>query len=121
MHWIKDQKDKLNVVMVAHAGDIVQTDYEQEWKIADKAFKIIDGVVPYIACLGNHDFGYQEDPEKPSRFKLAAHRGSANYNKYLGHLRFEEKPWYGGHFGAGNENYYCVFGAGGAGHASRRG
>jgi hypothetical protein len=114
MQWIKENKNKLNIVMVAHVGDIVQADHEEEWKIADKAFKTIDNVVPYILCLGNHDFGYEENPEGPSRFRFAANRGAANYNNYFGPSRFEGKPWYGGHFGEGNENYYCLFEAGGA-------
>jgi len=114
MQWIKENKNKLNIVMVAHVGDIVQADDEEEWKIADKAFNTIDGAVPYILCLGNHDFGYEEDPEKSPRFRFAAHRGAATYNKYFGSSRFEGKSWYGGHFGEGNESYYCLFEAGGA-------
>jgi len=111
--WIKENKDKLNIAMVAHVGDVVQADDEKEWEIADKAFRTIDGVVPYMLCLGNHDFGYQEDPEKPPRLWFGAHRGAANYNKYFGYSRFEGTPWYGGHFGRGNENYYSLFEAGG--------
>jgi len=111
--WIKENKDKLNIAMVAHVGDVVQADDEKEWEIADKAFRTIDGVVPYMLCLGNHDFGYQEDPEKPPRLWFAAHRGAANYNKHFGSSRFEGTPWYGGHFGQGNENYYSLFEAGG--------
>jgi len=112
MQWIKENKDKLNIVMVAHAGDIVQTDHEKEWEIADKAFKTIDDAVPYIVCLGNHDFGYRQDPENPTKFKLGVHRGADNYNKFFGPARFEGKSWYGGHFGQGNKNYYCLFEAG---------
>ena len=111
--WIKDNKDKLNIIMVAHVGDIVQTDYEEEWEIADEAYNTIDGIVPYILCTGNHDFGYQQEPEKPTRFKLAMHRGAANFNKYFGRWRFEGKPWYGDHLNEGNENYYCLFEAAG--------
>jgi hypothetical protein len=111
--WIKENKNKLNIVMVAHVGDIVQTDYEEEWELADKAFKTIDGVVPYILCLGNHDFGYEQNPDKPPKSWFAVKRGAANYNKYFGPERFEGKPWYGEHLGEGNENYYCEFDAGG--------
>ena len=46
--WIKENRLKLNIVMVAHVGDITQTDHDEEWKIADAAFKTIDNHVPYI-------------------------------------------------------------------------
>lgn len=109
MQWIKENKDELNIVMVAHVGDIVQADHEEEWKIADKAFAMIDDVVPYVVCLGNHDFGYHENPEKPARFWFAANRGAANYNKYLGYSRFKGKPWRGERLGETDENYCCRF------------
>jgi hypothetical protein len=31
--WIKKNRQKLNIVMVAHVGDITQTDHDEEWKI----------------------------------------------------------------------------------------
>ena len=48
----------MNIVMAAHVGDITQTEHDEEWKIADAAFKTIDNHVPYILCSGNHDMGY---------------------------------------------------------------
>ncbi len=40
--WIKENREKLNIVMVVHVGDITQTEHDEEWKIADTAFKTID-------------------------------------------------------------------------------
>jgi hypothetical protein len=37
--WIKKNKDRLNIVMVAHLGDITQTDSSLEWQVASRAFK----------------------------------------------------------------------------------
>lgn len=111
--WIKDNKDVLNIAMVAHVGDIVQADYEDEWLIADKAFATIDGIVPYVLCLGNHDFGFLENPDTSPKSWFAANRGTVNANKYFGPSRFEALPWYGDYFGQGNENSYSTFEAAG--------
>ena len=46
--WIRENRRKLNIVMVVHVGDITQTDYDEEWKIVYTAFKTIDNYVPYI-------------------------------------------------------------------------
>lgn len=108
MEWIKQNKKELNIVMVAHVGDIVQTDYEEEWEIADKAFRTIDGTVPYILCIGNHDMGYEGISVKPAKYKTAVTR-ETQMNKYFPPSRISGKPWYGEHFGGGSENYYCLF------------
>ncbi|MHC4744398.1 MAG: metallophosphoesterase, partial [Planctomycetota bacterium] len=113
MQWIKKNKDELNIVMVAHVGDIVQADHPEEWKIADKAFGMLDGVVPYTVCLGNHDFGFHEDPDKPARFWFAANRDASNYNKNFGHSRLKSNHSRAGRLGETNENHYCQFEASG--------
>jgi len=46
--WIKENKKKRNIVMTVHVGDITQTQHDEEWDIADTAFKTIDNHVPYI-------------------------------------------------------------------------
>jgi len=96
--WIKDNRDKMNIAMVAHLGDIVQTNHADEWKIADRAFKTLDGVVPCVLAVGNHD--YTGD----SRETL--------FNDYFPSSRFDAFPWYGGHFGKTNDNSYALFEAG---------
>jgi len=108
--WIRDNKVRLNIVMVAHVGDIVQTDYRDEWEIANKAFQTLDGQVPYILCLGNHDMGYEPHPAATG--KSATSRETL-FNEYFGPTRFEPYPWYGGHMDRGNDNSYCLFDAGG--------
>ena len=55
--WIKENAQKKNIVMAVHVGDITQTQHDEEWEIADTAFKTIDDHVPYILCSGNHDMG----------------------------------------------------------------
>ena len=111
--WIKANREKLNIAMVLHVGDIVQTDYDEEWQIADQAFKTLDGTVPYCLAIGNHDMGFNPAASVFSFPKFATTR-ETGFNKYFGPLRFHGKPWYGGHMGTGNENNFCLFEAGGA-------
>ncbi|MCP4451893.1 MAG: metallophosphoesterase [Planctomycetes bacterium] len=108
--WIKTHQKRLNIVMVAHAGDIVQNPEEaSEWDIADRAFTTIDRHVPYILCLGNHDITDDRDTLLNSTFPPS---------------RFVDNPVYSPHFGADpqthfmepgkSDNYYLYFEGAGA-------
>lgn len=69
--WIAENSKKLNIKSVLCVGDLVeqndllvptmtngdQTSHEQ-WKSVSRAFERLDGVLPYIVCGGNHDYGY---------------------------------------------------------------
>ncbi len=44
--WVKDSRELLNTAFVLHVGDIVQTDYPEEWEIARDAMSVLDGHVP---------------------------------------------------------------------------
>jgi len=114
--WIRENKEKLNIVMVAHVGDIVQNPQStSEWEIADKAFKTIDNEVPYILCLGNHDVANDQSTQGGARNTLL--------NDYFPPSRFTENPLYGKNFGADtrkhflepdkSDNYYLTFTGGG--------
>lgn len=96
--WIAANADRMNTAFVLHEGDIVDGNTDRQWRNADKAMSLLDGKVPYIFAVGNHDMG----PKGPDLF-----------NKYFPASRFEKQPWYGGHYGTGNENSYCLFEAGG--------
>ena len=106
--WIKANTETLDIAMVAHVGDIVQTDYPGEWQIADKAFRTIDDTTPYILSVGNHDMGFELVSEKPPKYKSAVTRKTL-VNEYFPPSRFEDKPWYGGNYNNSSENYYCTF------------
>ena len=68
--WIKLNKEKLNIELVLCEGDLVeqnnihegdgvngdQNSYQQ-WTAVREAFSVLDTVVPYILCTGNHDYG----------------------------------------------------------------
>ena len=98
--WVVENKEIRNIVFLSHLGDIVENNdlYEKEWIRADKAMRLLDGVVPYGFLAGNHDM--QED-------------GSANYyEEYFPASRYEENEWWGGSF-FNNRNNYQFFSAGG--------
>ena len=104
--WIRDNVDKENIKFVMHLGDIVQhyNDSEPQWQVADRAHRLLDGIVPYSVLPGNHDLGRVGD-------QLT--RETTLYNKYFGPRRFAGYPWYGGHWGETNDNNFCTFEAGG--------
>ena len=54
--WVRARKDQDNIVFVVHVGDIVNdSDEEYQWVNADAGVSILDGVVPYVLAVGNHD------------------------------------------------------------------
>ena len=102
--WVRNNKESKNIVFVTHVGDIVDCGdgREIEWERAAHSMGILDGVVPYGVLPGNHDF-----------FMPNYSSGAAPlYNKYFPHGKYENEPWYGGHY-LGNKNNYQLFSAGG--------
>jgi len=97
--WIRQRVASERIEFVIHLGDVVQTaTVEQEWKNADRAHRVLDGMVPYSVLPGNHDGA-------PGETEL--------FNKYFSPARFHCCPWYGGHMGETNDNNYCCFNAAG--------
>ena len=102
--WIAENKDTLNIVYVAHEGDIVEhSENESEWIRADSAMSLLDAaMIPYGVVPGNHD--------EPTTF----------YNEYFGVDRFcntyptDCRSYYGDGYPAGsNDSNYTRFSAGG--------
>src|SRR5919112_510441 len=55
--WIVDNASTLNIQFVLHEGDIVDLGEDAaQWKNADAAMKRLDGKMPYVAVIGNHDY-----------------------------------------------------------------
>ena len=99
--WIRKRLKKDNIRFAIHLGDIVQNaSTESEWTSADRAMRILDGVVPYSMVPGNHDM-------------VLSQRDTTLYNKYFSPARFAGHKWYGGHLGKNNDNNYCFFEAAG--------
>lgn len=105
-NWIKRNRDRENIVFVTHVGDLVQNHGHKpsEWKVADEAMAVLDGVVPYGIAIGNHDY----DSDEGARTGVAA--------MYLRHFdpdrRFKGRPWYGG-ASPNRLNSYQLFSGGG--------
>jgi hypothetical protein len=55
--WVVAQKTALNIAAVLHVGDIVDSDIEVQWTVANPAMRLLDNVVPYVVVPGNHDYG----------------------------------------------------------------
>ena len=103
--WIRSRHKPDNIKFAIHLGDIVQNAMvDQEWKNADRAHKVLDGVVPYSITPGNHDLDLKGK-------ELT--RMTTMYDKYFGPARFRGQPWYGGHMESSNANNFCVFEASG--------
>ena len=79
--WIKDQQKKLNIQMVFCTGDLVEQNYilkpdsingdqisSVQWKSVSDAFNKLNGVMPYVLCTGNHDYGLKSAENRYSQF-----------------------------------------------------
>ena len=56
--WIVEQKQNLNIAMVLHEGDIVDSDNAIQWQRAADSLHLLDGKVPYLLSAGNHDLPF---------------------------------------------------------------
>jgi hypothetical protein len=102
--WIVNHKDALNILYVAHEGDIVNNAYQRYQYVNactsmsyledPKTTQLPDGI-PYSILPGNHD------------------RPTFNYNHYFGVRRFKGRDYYGGHYSFNNNNNYVLFSAAG--------
>ena len=116
--WIVKNHKQRGIAFVLHLGDISDTGdvYENEWEIASRdglhrlenpaTTGLPDGV-PYAVAVGNHD-----QRHKDATGKITWNGPTAFYNKYFGVGHFKSKGYYGGNFGANNNNYYTLFDAG---------
>ena len=99
--WIVDNIKTLNIKLVVGLGDIVDNGSSlTQWQNANSAISTLDGRVPYMLAIGNHDY----DNNKPSS------RSAVYYNTFYGVSHYAGQPWFRGNFPAGSaENYYGVF------------
>jgi hypothetical protein len=119
-NWIVANKDALNIAYVAQEGDCVEhgdsgngtPDVEIEWKNAQAALSLLedpettmlpDGI-PYSIAVGNHDQTPNGNPDGAT---------TQLYNQYFGISRFQDRSYYGGHYGTNNDNHFELFSASG--------
>ena len=98
--WIAQHVSDEHIKLVVGLGDIVDGGGElAQWQNADAAVRLLDGHVPYMMAIGNHDY----DQNNPSGRTAATH----NFNTFFGPQRYAGATWYRGNFPAGsNENFY---------------
>jgi len=53
--WAVDNKEELNIEMVLHEGDLTHKNTDEEWENAVNSMSVLDGIIPYVICIGNHD------------------------------------------------------------------
>jgi 3',5'-cyclic AMP phosphodiesterase CpdA len=71
MAWIVANAERLNIKYVVHEGDITHNASDEQWATVDRAFRMLDGRVPYALALGNHDYpgsGGKADRRDTSKF-----------------------------------------------------
>ena len=111
--WIRNNRDALNIVYVAQLGDLSNSGdaAPAEWINARDALYRLetpilplwpDGI-PYGVAVGNHDQYPKDDPAGTT----------TSYNQYFGEAHFTGRSYYGGHYGANNDNHYALFTASG--------
>jgi hypothetical protein len=95
--WIRDNRDVYNIQLVLHEGDIVNQNSQvnptsgdqtanQQWANARAAMSILDGHVPYVMSLGNHDMGTTNAQSRETQFNsyFQAAQNPLNYSPPVG-------------------------------------
>jgi predicted MPP superfamily phosphohydrolase len=100
--WIANHVQDQNIKLVLGLGDIVDSGGDlTQWQNADAAVRLLNGQVPYMMAIGNHDY----DQNNPAG-RTASTR---NFNSFFGPGRYAGAAWYKGSFPAGsNENFYGI-------------
>ncbi|SMF26471.1 metallophosphoesterase [Pseudobacteriovorax antillogorgiicola] len=98
--WVAENADSLDIKMVVHLGDIVNTAQNiTQWERAKEAMDVIDRAdIPYGMALGNHDVEGNKDSVDYSR----------NYRNYFGPQLYNDRHWYGGSSPSGESNYQLI-------------
>ncbi|MBZ5509497.1 MAG: metallophosphoesterase [Acidobacteriia bacterium] len=100
--WIAAHVRDENIKLVVGLGDIVDGGGDlAQWQNADAAVRWLDGQVPYMMAIGNHDYDQNNPAGRTASTK--------NFNAFFGPARYTGAAWYKGSFPAGsNENFYGV-------------
>jgi len=56
--WIKENVKALNIKAVIHEGDITDDNSPGQWAKAKASLALLDGVIAWVPCVGNHDIGH---------------------------------------------------------------
>lgn len=102
--WIADNHGAERIAFVLHEGDIVDSPWDHgQWASARASMRLLDGKVPYVLSVGNHDLG--EELDKPRLTPI---------NDYFLDSEATKTPILGGMFEPGRvENAYYFLQGGG--------
>lgn len=104
--WIAKNAEKLRIKFVVGLGDIVDDGASvAQWRVADRAYRELDGKVPYLATIGNHDY------DEKGRIATSGRKAS-RFNRFFGPSRYLSQgySWYRqGPDPKSNENFYALF------------
>ena len=93
--WIAAQCD--SIAFVLQQGDITNRNAESQWKVAVEAMSRLDGKVPYVMAVGNHDLGLK------GRTRT---RDSGLFNRYFPYDKYARTKNFGGAFENGERMVY---------------
>jgi len=101
--WIAANSD--SIAFVLHQGDITNHNTPKEWDVAAGAMNRLEGKVPYVISLGNHDIGTNGTADV---------RNTENFNKWFPYEKHCNSDDFGGAFEEGEmENVWYTIEAGG--------
>lgn len=102
VEWIAAHADSIAFVM--HLGDIVTNSASTVQWDAAKVMYFLDGRVPYVMAVGNHDLGTHGNSDN---------RNSTLFNQYFPYQKHSKAPSFGGAYEVGKmENAFYTFEAG---------
>jgi len=55
--WLVAERARLGLALVLQLGDLTDRNRPDEWRRAREAFRRLDGRLPYVFTVGNHDLG----------------------------------------------------------------
>src|SRR5205814_2933662 len=58
--WILAHREDQQIAFVLHEGDIVNFDLDVQWAVASASLHALDGKVPYVLAVGNHDLSWKQ-------------------------------------------------------------
>lgn len=113
--WILENKEKLNIPIVLHVGDVANFDNLSQWETISSQFDRLDNDgIPYAIAVGNHDteaVGEYNGSAAPGNVNQNL-RKTAKFNSYFPPSRFIAQR---GRYEEGkSDNAYYTFRTGGA-------
>jgi hypothetical protein len=109
--WIADNAVSQNFKYVLQEGDITESATDKHFTDARAGMNQLDGKVPYIITIGNHDIDAWPNGGEAA---ITADRRTTRFNTYFPVSKFQTWPTFGSTYPAGtNENAFHKFSAGG--------